>query len=547
MPTALEATPSTATAGAKQAANNLRANLASLAAFQPELAARLGNLESGSDWVFARDGYLTSRGEAGWWSGCSVPLKTGQQLLRKLELIGTQGCFLHPSHAGQIRAAFEKLLPTQAVLAVIPAISDLHILLHCDDFNSEIAGGRLLFAAGENWGDELGAIFEKFPGLPLPQQFIRTPLLDDGEMSDLSTLAQQIISRETARRAEKAAEIFSQDNGDTRTGQILVLAGSRVNLADLSNLALRKTLLEEKNDSSFVEIDPDHPLTASPLALAEAAAKADVLLTADVFRSDLPNVVSARTAWFTWVTSGRIASFDANCRRDAVLLADPAWKEAARKAGWPDERIQIAGWPRMVELRSPARSQPMIGLFADTQVIEIPQKMKDFSSQLLLWEYIENELSHDPLCLGSDAERYLQSRMERVNIRDEGLDRLFFLDRLVKPIYKKSLSILLVKNGVQLAIFGRGWETFSELKQYARGPIESTADLVRAAADCDFMIEPFPMKFAPPMLGMPTVRPSEASTASGIVRQIQKLMYSRTPPTRPATAALSRQQIMSLM
>src|SRR6202012_5112329 len=104
--------------------------------------------------------------------------------------------------------------------------------------------------------------------------FIRTSLLDDGEMSNFTTLAQQVISHETARRSEKQSEIFSNGNGHAKTGKILVLAGSRVNVADLSNPALRKVLLEEKNDPSFVEIDPDHPLTASPLALAEAAAMA---------------------------------------------------------------------------------------------------------------------------------------------------------------------------------------------------------------------------------------------------------------------------------
>jgi hypothetical protein len=488
MATALETTQPTDTA-AMQAADNFRANLSALISFQPDLPARLKDGDTNQSWIFARDGYLTARSGAGWLTGCSVPLRTARQLLQKLDLIGTLGCFLNPNHAAQIRAALEKIQPVQALVAIIPNSANLRLLFHCDDFSAEIAAARLFFVAGPDWPDQLGALFEKYPGLPLPQQFLRTSLLDDSEMSDLSTEAQRIISTETSRRSKKMAEIISQHERPTRTGRIVVLAGSRFNLGDLSNVALRQALPED--DRSFITFDPDHPLTAGPLALAEAAADADALVAADLFRADLPNVISRRTAWLTWITTGRITAPDAQCSRDGLLLADPTWRQGALNAGWPAARIQIAGWPQIVPPAPVGNSPPVLGILTDTRTIEIPQKVRDFSSQHLLWEYVEDELTRDPLALGDDPDRYLNSRMARFNIRDEKFERGIFFDHLIAPAYKRGLTLFLMKNGIRLALFGRGWNEMTEFKSCAMGPIENLADMTRAVSQCHAILQPY--------------------------------------------------------
>jgi hypothetical protein len=247
-----------------------------------------------------------------------------------------------------------------------------------------------------------------------------------------------------------------------------------------------------EGDGSYIALDPDHPLTASPLALAEAAADADALVAADLFRADLPNVVSQRTAWLTWITSGRIVAPDTQFPRDALILADPAWRQDALRSGWRAERIQIAAWPLIVPAPPAATAAPLLGLLTDTRLIEIPQKVKDFSSQLLLWEYIEDELSRDPLALGDDPERYLNSRMARFNIGDDGFERPLFFNRLIAPAYKRGLCLFLLKNEIPLVLFGRGWSEMTEFKSHAIGPIENTADLSRAVSKCHAILQPYP-------------------------------------------------------
>jgi len=545
MSTALDATQFGDTAAAEEAADNSRANLSAMAACQPELAHRLRGHDGIREWTFGRDGYLTARTDGGWWTHCSVPMRTARELLKKLELIGSLGCMLNPSHAAQIRACFEKLQPAQAILAVIPELESLNILLHCDDFSAELGAARLFFAAGPDWPSELGAIFEKFPGLALPQQFIRTALLDDDEMARLSSEAQVVISRETARRSEKLAEILSRSAERSANGRVVVLAGSKLNLADLSNLALRRALLEDI-PGQFTPLDSDHPLTASSLALADVAAGADALVAADFFRADMPGAVSPRTAWITWVTNGRIVPPDAQCPADALVLADDQWRQAAVTAGWPAERIQIAGWPEIVP-PPPAGSPPVLGLLADIRSIEIPQRVKDFSSQLLLWEFIEDELSRDPLSLGDDPERYLQSRMARLNIREEGFDRATFFENLIVPAYKRGLSCFLARNGIPLALFGRGWKEIPELKSHAFGPIENLRDLANAVLKCRAVVQAFPHKYvAAGGLPVPVIQIG-GLTASQFLREVRQTLNGKPRSGRASFAILGREQILSVL
>ncbi|MGA2443495.1 MAG: hypothetical protein ABSH08_21285, partial [Tepidisphaeraceae bacterium] len=88
MSTALEEAQIADTAAAGRATVNFRANLSAMASFQPELADRLREQDGIAEWISGRDGCLTARIDSRWWTGCSVPLRTARELLKKLELIG---------------------------------------------------------------------------------------------------------------------------------------------------------------------------------------------------------------------------------------------------------------------------------------------------------------------------------------------------------------------------------------------------------------------------------------------------------------------------
>jgi hypothetical protein len=497
----------------ERAVENRAANLAALQLAQPQLAQRLASIELTVEWVFGRDGFLTARTAAGWWAGCSVPLLAGRDLLHTLNLTGNVGCFLRPDHAGQLRACLDKIARNQAIIAVVPDHDGLAVILSGDNFSSHIRDRRLLFAAGLTWGEELAKIFVDFPGLPMPQQFVRTAILSDGDLGLFSTEAQDIIAAEMNRRSEQIA--LMRDIEETRSfrqGRIAVVAGSRLQLWNAAGPALGMALCQEQDDA-FSRIDPDKPCEASPLAVAIAASQADAIIAADVFRADFPHLVADRLAWITWVTSPRIASPDPKCPNDGLLLADPSWRGPALTAGWSENRIAIATWPQMLATRVQDTKAGAIGLAVDTVALEVPQRVKDYSSQLLLWEFIENELGEKPFSLGNDPQRYLRKRREKMGISPDGFDANLFLERLISPAYHQGLARWMIRGGFAVALMGTGWDKLDEFSRLARGSAPSLKDLEAKLGDCAALVHPSPLEWAHAVeaLGIPVLQPGNCS------------------------------------
>src|SRR5687767_6536682 len=117
------------------AARNWAANLRALAATQPRLVAAVQSVGAPVAWIYGRDGSLSAHVAGGQWlGGCSLPLAAARTMLKKLDVTGVTACFLSPQHAQQLTAALEKLVPEQAVIAVVPEIASLRIMLGCEDF-----------------------------------------------------------------------------------------------------------------------------------------------------------------------------------------------------------------------------------------------------------------------------------------------------------------------------------------------------------------------------------------------------------------------------
>ncbi|MDP9173870.1 MAG: hypothetical protein M3O30_08395 [Planctomycetota bacterium] len=526
-------------------------NLNQIRQIQPALAGEISHLKPALEWVFARDGSLTGRNAEGWWSGCSVPLLSGRELLRTLELTGNVGCFLCPTHAGQLRACFGIILKNQGLIAIVPDLEVLAVILHCDDFSSELRDGRLVFAAGPLWGAELVRVFDNFPGLPMPQQFVRTVLMDDAELGKYTTEAQEIIVAAMSRRSDRVAVLRTvSETNTTRAGRIAVVAGSQLQLWNSAGPALAASLCDETGcgeSSIFSRIDSDRPTQASPLAVAEAAAESDAIVTANVFRADFPGLVASRVAWITWVTSPRIAEPDMNCPGDGILLADAKWRDVARAAGWADERILLAGWPCAFALPS-TEPRGLIALASDTKPLKVPQRVKDLSSQLLLWEMIENELGTNPFVMGVNPQRYLENRRMRMNLAEKGLDQDLFLEQLVLPAYHQGLARWMIKSGFAITLIGAGWEEIGEFEKYARGPAKTFDSLGAMLKDCGIVVHPSPLNWVHPIenLGLPVVQPAGRSPQffAGAVRDALLgkawIESSQIPP-------ISRGRILSLV
>jgi hypothetical protein len=489
------------TTAEREAQQNYRRNHSALVKNQPEAAALLDRVELDLEWVYARDGSLSARHTDGrWWGDCSVPVLAGAAVLKSLDPQQTGSCLLAPSHAGLVRAARERCGLSPALFVVQPDAEIARVILSTHDFSDQIAAHRFWMLTGPEWADHLRTLLEKFPGLAVPTRFIRTQLTTDDEIAPLIKIAQDVFSPVLADRTRHLSKLQDEPVPKVNPNQILLICGSQFRLWDDAPRVLREQLSAGvETDFTLHDFDTDNALCGSPLALVQAARECGSVVSANLCRADCNHLISTQVPWITWVTVAAVPAFEAAGPRDALVLADPNWRAIARKAGWPENRIRICGWPAR-----PARTDSSSGeldLICDTLPIEIPPQVKDFSSHRLLWELIAEELAADPLAV-EKIEAYLTDRARQLSIEIDALDRRSFVDRLIIPAYQQGLARVLITSGLPIAIWGHGWKVLPEFAEKSRGTVTNSEQLEQAIAGSAGLIYSWPQRSVHPMDAM---------------------------------------------
>ncbi|MEZ0264006.1 MAG: hypothetical protein ACAI43_04705, partial [Phycisphaerae bacterium] len=517
------------TVAAGLARNCFRRNLRALGRRQIAVAdpVHAAGMPEGLEWVRGRDGTLTAREVAGGWvSGSALPAHVAQRLLSKMTLGSAVACFLCPTHAQQLRYTLSRMTPSQALIAIVPDLADLRVVLACEDFAADIAAGRLWFAAGENWAETLAQLFRHNEGLPTAGQFIRTNLVDADETAPVLAAAERVLRAENERRAARVPEIFASATG--ATGRVTVIAPSRFRLWDDAGRALGHLA----RAAGWSTIDPDDVCSASPVALARAAAGSDALLLANASRADLPGGLPGSLPIVTWMTVSRAPR--AGASGDAIIVADPAWRPIALAAGWLVGQISVGAWPTWENLPAVADREELV-VVADTLPVVVPEF--EWSSHRVLWDTIAGDIARDPFTVGRDAAAYLDQWARRAGIPPETLDRRAFVERLIQTAYAQGLVRDLHAAGLPLALFGRGWDAVPDLADLARGPIGSPAELRAATAGAAALILVWPDTGAHPIdaAGRPVLRPGAYRTSW--VAAARHALAVGAKSVAPATAA----------
>jgi hypothetical protein len=249
------------------------------------------------------------------------------------------------------------------------------------------------------------------------------------------------------------------------------------------------------------------------------AAKCDAIVTPNMGRADLPDLMPDEMPWATWLTYPRIPLVEKAGPKDTLLVADASWKTLAIDKGWKADRIFVAAWPPrecaplFAESRLPGMfrmtTDPTLAIIADTQPLDPPARIVEYSSHRLLWEFIRDELLNDPFALGNSADAYLDARMRQLRIGDDGFDRHAFIDGIIFHARLQGLARLLIGERVPLKIFGCGWEMLEEFGESADGPIRSREQLNRAIDSAIALIHVWPKTGAHPIeaMGKPVIRP----------------------------------------
>jgi hypothetical protein len=524
------------TAAAAEARENWHRNLGALRQTQPSLVESLSFGEPGVTWMYGRDGALTVLENGRWWSNCSLPRRAAQAMLSKLHVSGAVACFPSPSHAATVSVALQRLSRQQAIITIYPAAFDLVVALHCVDFSADIAAHRAWFIAGDDWPAALCRLLADVPGLPVPQQIIRTARTNDQEFAQFSIPIQQALSDENSRRNQLLQDFASLPR---RThDRVGVIAGSTFHLLNDAAAVLVSTL--STGQPGFSHLDPDDPSQTSSLALAAFASECDALVTANLTRTELPPVIPPAVPLITWITGPRIPAASAAHPRDALLLADAAWLPMAAVAGWKRDRLAVAAWPTN---QLPASScESHLAIIADTRDVTTAPTF-DLSSHRLLWELLQDQLSRYPFAFSTAPTAFLTAGMRQLGIAPETLDTRRFIDERLLPLWQHAIVRLLIAAKLPIKIHGHHWP--AEFSPYLANSIHNRHDLFAAAGASRALIHLWPGMFAHPLDAMsrPVLRCARFSSASSLVSEARKLLTSAAPApaTSPLTPGLIRQ------
>ncbi len=525
------------TAAHAAAAQHWAGNLSALRQTQPQLAEAVGAVPEDVEWVFGRDGALTARRAGTWLSGCSLPVRAARQMLDTLNCQASIACVLAPVHGAQIEVILEKLAPSQGVIVVMPQQDDLRLALCCGDFSADLRRHRLWFAAGPQWETQFESLLASQEGLPLPGEFIRTIVVGEELVKQLIEAAQRIISQATARRSQQVAElVVGCRKPSAATLRLAVVAPSLFRVWNNAGPVLAKIFAAEFPADQLDRLDVDDPAGSSGLRLGQIAGRCDAVVSADLPRQQLGTVVPASTPIITWLTALPIPPFSAQSPRDALLLADGRWRDAAASAGWPEARLAVAAWPQRTAAAAPMTPAPALSLIADMYCLQTPIAQLNLSSHHLLWEMIRDELLDNPSILEGDVEHYLDRCRRRLDISQEGFDNGLFIQRLVLPAYQQGLAQWLGESGLSFGVYGLGWDQYPEFRGIWGGPVKTQEQFDAAVAASAALLYGWPDSYGHEMdsLGRPVLRLGGRSRGSLLRRAAE--MLSAAPSSASATS-----------
>jgi hypothetical protein len=507
-----------------QAWQFLAQNLASLKATQCELVSVVGQQKLDVEWVFARDRTLTAIDEGElWWSGCSLPARAAETILAKLEVRGGVGCFLAPSHSAMLRVALSKLRPEQAIIAIVPDLRDLALMLHCEDFSSELDAHRLWFAAGESWDVALRLVLDEHPGLPTPSSFIRTPDADPQVIDPLISSAQRVFSEMNAAR-NTAMQSMRQEIRVCPRHRVCVVAPSRFRLWNDLGPVMRSAV-DGVSNLEIAAFYCDDPCNGSPLALLRAASQCGAIFTANTARTDLPGLIPESLQWITWLTTPRLPSAALSGPDDHLIVVDSILRDLAIQSGWSDRQVHVGAWPIANGLLSvDFREGPVeLSIVADTSALDTPKDLIEYSSHSLLWEAIRHELLKTPFAL-ADINGYLDDRMRQIGVADENFPRARFMEKLIVPAYQQGLARLLLNARVPLRLHGQGWDRIDEFRPLAHGAVESREQLHEITRSSAALVQVWPTGIAHPIDAMGVAVVGKQKSSPGFLDQANRAL-----------------------
>jgi hypothetical protein len=388
-------------------------------------------------WTIARDGSRTGLVNGAWLGGCSVPKRSAELMLRNLVVTGRSVCLLLPTHPQQIAACLERIDPTIALIVLLADASEHSLIEPCL--------GQLTQPLLVAWDrGSLAKVFADHPGLPIPRQFVRLPVAAAGLSDQTIAWAQQVFGEVAQQQSTRIASARSQWTSKPNARPLVCVSRS-FKLWDDSGDGLARAI-----DADVIDVDD--PARSAPAYLAEQAARASAIITANTGRADQADFVHAKLPWISWLTTSHVPAYVAGSPADGLIVADRALVDLACQRGWPVDRVVLGG----IEPRV-AGAGSTLALIADVPDLSPPKQIEDFSSWRLVWEAIGKDLLNNPHRLAGDVEGYLEKSRRHFGVPADDFPQWVFIDQLIAPAYLRGIGRWLIKEKLPVTIHGQGW------------------------------------------------------------------------------------------
>lgn len=511
--------PVDATRAFAEAAKNFESNKSALEAVWPRGVLCLPETLPELEWIYARDGTLSARHVDGQWlSSVSIPQRAAQKMLGKAIVSGSSAVMLAPTHAQQIRVMLDRMTKQQVLIVIIPGEYIAGTILACHDFSADIRAQRLWLALGPDWPEELHAILDTHEGIAPPSMMIRVPGLNADAVERVQKHCETMLARHSTTHRTQLGLLQAKPRYPQLPPKKVCVIGGPFKLWDDAAFLLAKASKELDLESNV--LDSSLGTQSSALLLARTVDGCDAVVTANLARTDLPQVAPHDVPWVTWVTNNRIPRNEPAARLDRLVVAHASQIAAAVDAGWPATSVSVGQEP--IRCGSTRRSA-LPAIIADLPRLTMPRSVEEMSSQRLVWDRVEHEVKRNPFCIGAQPSEYLCRIAQEIGLSRSSFPLELFQSSLLVPLFMRSLATVLASRGVKFAIYGDGWDAVPEVADRWKGTIETEAAFAEAVESTSILLDVWPGMSTHPArrAGKPMLKPWGRDLTS-VLREINR-------------------------
>jgi len=494
------------------------ANLAALAADQPELARRLQALDLPPSVtpLAGRDGAETFRlaAEAGrwrWFGRSSMPTVSAPALVGGFASDGHNVVVPAFGTGYEARILLERSPRHCAVFVFDRDLTALKLGLHLHDFSPAIEARRLVLLHGADIGGALVAFLSGHPGFEFPQRMLGFALLPPGEQErsrlEVESAGPRVVLAQTEAARRAAAELRAWRAAPAGDAPAVVLL-SRDPRADTLELAAQLEATLGRMGWPCAACVPDRPDRCHTVARLETVLRGRPALAVLVncLPGPLRRFVPAGLPICSWLitadSAGALLAGDAE-GGDPVFVSQPDMVDRLSRAGLAAARIHLlepgvdpATFGPLEPVPDQGREGCRIVVLADGADVRPAAVNMSLASHERCWEAIRKATAG---LIGGWQDEWVFKVLERasrasgVELPVPGLGERFaeiVRQRLVPTLLARATVERLCQGGGGVEVWGSGWESHPAVAAHTRGPIPGAAGRNRLYNTADVVVFP---------------------------------------------------------